>query len=146
VVRVRDGDREMEGKRGTRGTRTPHHHHKQLLVGWLQHASVQEQQETGQPAPHATTMSNCSWGGYGMQVCGNDGKQERGTTDTTPCIDNDASTPHHCCKQQTTSLAFMRGFFVYFISFKISSYSPFLCEEGVLLILRTLNRNVLGMY
>ena len=32
---MRDGDREMEGKRGMRGTRTLHHHHEQLLVGWF---------------------------------------------------------------------------------------------------------------
>jgi len=50
VVWAQDGDREMEGKRGTRG--------------W--------------PAPHTTAMSNCSWGGYSMQVHRNNGKWEWG--------------------------------------------------------------------
>jgi len=41
----RQGDRGEEGDKGM--TSTPHHCHKQLLVGWLQCASAQEQQEMG---------------------------------------------------------------------------------------------------
>jgi len=68
--------------------------------------------------------------GRGDECVGMMGNGNRGTRDATPCIDDDASTPCHCCKQQMTSLALARGFFVYFISFKISSYSPSPCEEG----------------
>jgi len=51
----RQGDGGEERDEGT--TSTPHHCHKQLLVGWLWCASVQEQQETGmggrEMPPHA---------------------------------------------------------------------------------------------
>jgi hypothetical protein len=64
VVQARDGEREMEGKRGMRG----------------------------QPAPHTTATSNCSWGGYGVQVHRNDRKWERGDDrDATLCVDDDTS-------------------------------------------------------
>jgi len=37
-----------------------------------------------------------------------------GTRDTTPHVDDNVSTPCHCCEQQTTSLTFARGFFCLF--------------------------------
>ena len=122
--------------------RTQNHCHEQLLVGWK--GVLCEWygcgMETGRwrgrggwgddqhPAPppwataHGVVMA--------CECVGMMGNGNRGTRDTTLCIDNDVSTPCHCCKQQTTFLMFVRGFFVYFISFKISSYSPSPCEEG----------------
>jgi len=105
------------GTTGNRTTSTPCHRHEQLLMGWLRHASVREQQEMGmggqEMLPH-TLM----------------------TTRAHPATA--VSSRRHPSQ--------MQGVFLFILfHLKLVVTAPLPVRRGVLLILRTLNRNVLGL-
>ena len=109
---------ECMGTTGNRMTSTPHHRHEQLLMGWLQHVSAQEWQETG-------------IGGQEMLPCV--------LTMTWAHPSTAASSRWHPSHS--------RGVFLFILfHLKLVVTAPLPVRRGVLLILRTLNRNVLGMY
>jgi len=79
-------------------------------AGWRQGDGGEEGDEEHShpmPLPQATARGVVT----ACECMGMMGNRNGGTRDATLYIDNDTSTPHHCCEQQMTSLAFARGIF-----------------------------------